>query len=295
MIRTVGDLVIAFDCEWIPDVASARLLFPDGATLSDDALLERLWEANGATASQPQPFVRLIQSRVVSIAMVKRTAPKTPGEPPKLDLAWLPRNPDDPKARQEINIVGPFVTAIGKSSPQLVGFNSRASDLRILAQRAFTLGIPAKGFLNHPAKPWEGLDYFARDNDCSVDLMDLLAGGFAGRNGAVSLHDAATLCGIPGKFNAHGDDVLALWRAGRYRDIVQYNCYDALTTYLVWLRLAWVSGKFSRDEYLLEQEALRNLLMGLVEDDGMTFLEAYLNEWDRLASIKEANEASPEA
>ena len=193
MIRTIGETVVAFDCEWIPDANAARALFPDAADLPEDALLERLWAHNGATPEDPHPFVRLMQSRVVSVAMLMRSAPKVNGGDPELRLVWLPKDPDDPAHRAERKVVGSFLAAIGRSQPQLVGFNSRSSDLRILAQRALALGIPAKGFLSHPAKPWEGVDYFARDNDCSIDLMDLIAGGFSGRAAALSLHEAATL------------------------------------------------------------------------------------------------------
>ncbi len=287
MIRTIGETVVAFDCEWIPDAASARLLLPDAGGLDESALLDRLWALNGATEADPHPFVRLMQSRVVSVAMLMRVAPKTPGGTPELRLVWLPKDPDDPASRAERKVVGSFLAAVGRSRPQLVGFNSRNSDLRILAQRALALGIPAKGFLNRPNKPWEGVDYFARDNDASIDLMELIAGGFSGRNAAVSLHEAATLCGIPGKFGTHGDEVLALWQAGRYRDIVQYNCFDALTTYLLWLRLAWVSGRFATDEYENERALLRDYVMGLCEEPETAFLEDYLTEWDRLEAIRE--------
>lgn len=287
MIRTVGNLVVAFDCEWIPDPNAARLLFPEATALNDARARDVLWAANGATEAEPHPFVRLMQSRVVSIAMVRRAAPKNPGEAPTLELIWLPGDPENPRSRQEANIISPFLTAIGKRSPQLVGFNSKHSDLRILAQRAVALGIPAKGFLHRPPKPWEGSDYFARDNDCSVDLMELLTAGGSGRAGAVSLHEAAALSGIPGKFDTHGDAVLDLWLAGRFRDIVEYNCFDALTTYLLWLRMAWVSGHFANDEYEQEQECLRQMLMHQVEEKGLDFLERYLNEWDRLTSLKE--------
>ena len=287
MIRAIGDPVVAFDCEWIPDVNAARLLVRDAEDLDEPALLRRLWELNGATEAEPHPFVRLMQSRVVSIAMVMRLAPKRPGGTPEIRLTWLPRAPEDPASREERKVIGSFLAAIGRAQPQLVGFNSRASDLRILAQRALALGIPAKGFLNRPPKPWEGNDYFARDNDCSIDLMDLIAGGFGGRNAAVSLHEAATLCGIPGKFDAHGDQVLALWEAGRFREIVQYNCFDAISTYLLWLRLAWVSGRFTTDEYENEQALLRDTLMGLCDSPDTAFLEAYLTEWDRLTDLRE--------
>lgn len=290
MIRTVGDMVIAFDCEWIPDATSARLMFPEAEGMPDDAALKMLWAANGATDENPQPFVRLMQSRVVSIAMmIREYQPHLPvGERVKLKLVWLPKNPDDASFRDERKVVGGFLSAVGAKQPQLVGFNSRNSDLRILAQRALVLGIPAKGFLNRPAKPWEGVDYFGRDCDASVDLMELIAGGFSGRNAAVSLHEAATLCGIPGKFETHGDAVFEMWQQGRYREIVEYNCYDAITTYLLWLRLAWISGRFTTEEYEEEQGLLRDYLMGLCEQPETAFLEAYINEWDRLLAIKEA-------
>lgn len=289
MIRTIGETVVAFDCEWIPDAASARLLLPDTEGLSEAALLERLWAHNGATEAEPRPFVRLMQSRVVSVAMLMRVAPRNPGGTPELRLVWLPKDPDDPASRAERKVVGSFLAAVGRSRPQLVGFNSRNSDLRILAQRALALGIPAKGFLSRPNKPWEGVDYFARDNEASIDLMELIAGGFSGRNAAVSLHEAATLCGIPGKFGTHGDEVLALWQAGRHRDIVRYNCFDAITTYLLWLRLAWVSGRFVTDEYENERALLRDYIMGLCEEPETAFLEAYLTEWDRLEAIRDAD------
>jgi predicted PolB exonuclease-like 3'-5' exonuclease len=289
MIRTIGEMVIAFDCEWIPDAQSAQLLYPDAEGLSEAELLQKLWEGNGATEENPQPFVRLMQSRVVSIAMmIREVKPHLPKENQvELRLVWLPKKPDEPASRDERKVVGGFLAAVGNRAPQLVGFNSRNSDLRILAQRALALGIPAKGFLNRPAKPWEGVDYFGRDCDASIDLMELIAGGFSGRNAAVSLHEAATLCGIPGKFGSHGDQVFEMWQQERYRDIVEYNCYDAITTYLLWLRLAWISGRFSEDEYEAEQELLRQHLMGLTEDPETEFIGAFLEEWDRLQNIKD--------
>lgn len=290
MIRNIGEMVIAFDCEWIPDADAARLMFPEAEGLPDEAALKMLWAANGATEENPQPFVRLMQSRVVSIAMMIREELRhlPEGERVKVKLVWLPKIPEDPAHRDERKIVGGFLSAVGAKQPQLVGFNSRNSDLRILAQRALALGIPAKGFLNRPAKPWEGVDYFGRDCDASVDLMELIAGGFSGRNAAVSLHEAATLCGIPGKFDTHGDAVFEMWQQGRYREIVEYNCYDAITTYLLWLRLAWISGRFTTDEYEQEQHLVRDYLMELCEQPETAFLEAYINEWDRLLAIRES-------
>ncbi len=285
MIRKVADLVLAFDCEWVPDPIAARLLFPECATADAPEAIKQLWASNGATEENPTPFIKLIQSRVVSIAMVTRRA--KPGEPAQLKLSWLPRNPDLASDRVESDIIGKFLTGIGRSHPQLVGFNSKNADCRILAQRAYILGIPAPGFLHRPNKPWEGDDYFARDTDCHIDLMDCLSG--FGRS--ISLHDAAAISGIPGKFGTHGDMVWEMWQQGQFKEIVQYNCFDAITTYLVWLRTAWVSGLFTNDQYQDEQELVRELLMDLCDKPETAYLEAYIHEWDRLQTIHQSYQA----
>lgn len=279
MIRKVADLVLAFDCEWVPDPIAGRLLYRDLVDATDEAIVARLWQENGATEDNPTPFIKMVQSRIVSIAMLTRRARKD--EPAQLKLSWLPKTPTDATDRDERAIIAKFITGIGRSKPQLVGFNSRNSDIRILAQRALTLGIPATGFLNKPNKPWEGEDYFARDNDCHIDLMDCISG--FGRS--VSLNDAAALSGIPGKFDSHGDDVWKMWSEGRYDEIVHYNCFDAVTTYLLWLRTAWISGRFTTTQYEEEQELVRQLLMDLSEEPETAFLENYIIEWDRLEAI----------
>ncbi len=286
MIKTINDLVVAFDCEWIPDPNAARLIAALPAGCPDADALEKLFALNGATEENPTPFVRYMHSRVVSIAMVCRTVnPQT--KQPSVALTWLPKDVTTQEALSERHVIGKFLSGIGHRKPQVVGFNSRASDLRLLAQRAVALGLPAKGFLARPAKPWEGADYLGRDNDYAVDLMDALVGGAGGKSAYVSLHDACTLCGIPGKFDAHGDEVAALWAQGRLREIVQYNCFDALSTYLLWLRMAFVSGHFDATEYADEQELLRQHLMTLADEEETAFVAQFLEEWDRLLTLHE--------
>jgi predicted PolB exonuclease-like 3'-5' exonuclease len=61
-----------------------------------------------------------------------------------------------------------------------------------------------------------------------VDLKRIL-GGF-GRAVVPSLHESATLSGIPGKLDVDGNQVAELWLQGKLREIVDYNQFDALTT-----------------------------------------------------------------
>jgi len=270
MIHTIADEVWAFDCEWVPDLQAGRTLYHLPDEVPAEEVLRVMWEQGGATPENPTPFLRTLLCRVVSIATVVRRTLKT-GET-QLFLQALPENPDDP-AQDEPYILMRFLRdGLSVRNPQLVGFNSRNSDLRILTQRAIVNGLSLRNLSDRlDAKPWESLD---------VDLMEMIAG--FGKNYAVSLHEIATLSGIPGKLETTGDDVCGLWFSGHKREIVQYNCFDALTTYLVWLRMAHFSGRFDDAEYRLEQQRVRHLIEEKIQKPDGTFLRKYLDAWRAL-------------
>ena len=267
MIKTIADEVWAFDCEWVPDLQAGRLLYQLPDDLPSGEVLRIMWEQGGATPENPMPFLRTLLCRVVSIAMVIRRTSKN-GDV-QLFLQALPENPDDP-AQDEVYLLTRFLLdGLSTRNPQLVGFNSRNSDLRILTQRAITNGLTLKSLCERlDAKPWESKD---------VDLMELV-GGF-GKNYAVSLNEIAKLSGIPGKLDTTGDDVCGLWYSGHRREIVQYNCFDALTTYLVWLRMAYFSGRFSAGDYIIEQQRVKRLLDERLQKPENAFLRVYLDAW----------------
>ncbi len=272
MIRTLHDEIWAFDCEWVPDLRAGRLLYQLPDDLPSPEVLRIMWEQGGATAENPTPFLRTLFCRVVSIAMVIRRTLKN-GEV-SLFLQALPENPDD-EAQDEPYILKRFLLdGLSTRNPQLVGFNSRNADLRILTQRAITNGLSLRSLSDRlDAKPWESMD---------VDLMEMLSG--FGKTYAVSLHEIATLSGIPGKLDTTGEDVCGLWYSGRRREIVQYNCFDALTTYLVWLRMAFFSGRFTQDEYRVEQRRVRSLIEERLQKPENAFLRKYLVAWRNLKS-----------
>lgn len=279
MIPRVQECVWAFDLEWVPDPLSGRLVLDLPDSLSDAEVIQAMWQAGGATAETPRPFLKYAWCRIVSVSALQR---RLRDGKPELSLMWLPRSLDDSGENSETAILGKFLSAIGTHQPQLVGFNSRNSDLRIMAQRAVALGLSAEGFCRRPAKPWEGPDYFARDNPIHVDLMEIL--GSWGGKGMVSLHDMVTISGIPGKFDTGGAQVADLWLNGEWEKIVRYNCFDAISTYLLWLRMAHLAGHFSDVSYEEEQESVRQLLMSLAETEEGAYLEAYFDEWQRLES-----------
>lgn len=280
MFKSVKDQIWFFDCEWVPDPKAGRLLYGLPDSLSDADSVAEMWKRGGATAENPQPFLKTNLCRVVSIAAVMRRAVPSAEGKVKLNLLWLPRDVSNPENCEERSVIGTFLGAVGKFKPQLVGFNSNASDLKILFQRALVSGVTAPEFCRRPDKPWEGVDYFSKESGYSVDLMDIL-GGWSGR-GAPSLNEIAVLSGIPGKMDVCGDDVASMWLGGKWQDIVRYNCYDALTTYLVWLRMAHLGGFVSDEDYEDEQMVLNDMLLEESEKPGMEFLTKYVDEWNRL-------------
>lgn len=274
MFKSVQDKVWAFDAEWVPDPLTGRAVYGLPAELSDDEVVAEMWLRGGASEEEPRPYLKTVMCRVVSISVLARYVEEGGV---RLQLRSLPA-PEDVATATEADIVARFLDGAGKQKPQLVGFNSESADLRILLQRALVHGVRAPDFARRPEKPWEGVDYFA-GGDWHVDLMTVIGGRGRGRP---SLHEVAAASGIPGKFATAGGDVVDLWAAGQLEAIIAYNEWDALTTYLVWLRLAHFGGFFSTAEYVQEQQLVEDLLSAEGKRAGREHLAQYLEEWRRV-------------
>jgi predicted PolB exonuclease-like 3'-5' exonuclease len=281
MIKCIKDRLWAFDIEWVPDPLAGRLLhdIPESVSAPED-LMQVMWQAGGATEEDPTPFLKTVLCRIVSIAALERRV--RPDGEVHLNLMSLPRNVGNSEETSEAHVVGTFLDALGHHRPQLVGFNSILSDLKILVQRGTILGLRARGFCDRPDKPWEGVDYFARGSDWNVDLRDALGGW--GKS-TPSLHELAVQSGVPGKMEVDGNQVAQLWLSGDLRQIVEYNEYDALTTYLVWLRLAHFAGLFTSEQYAREQQQVADLLESKSQEPDKAHLARYLEEWQRLTRL----------
>lgn len=282
MIKTIQPRLLSFDVEWVPDPMAAESLYGVGhePPASLPGAFRRMWAAAGATPENPRPWVKTMLCRIVTIAGIFREEEKKGAV--TLKLVSLPTDPSDPEKCRERYILESFLKAIGRSKPQLVGFNSQNADVPILAQRAVVNGLPGFGFGERPDKPWEGADYFSTSSDYQVDLQYLLARG----QNTPRLHEAATICGIPGKVDVSGDNVWALVELGKLKQVVDYNEFDAFTTHLLWARMAHFSGLLSSAEYQREQELVRELLESEIAG-GREHLRRYIAEWDRLRAITE--------
>jgi predicted PolB exonuclease-like 3'-5' exonuclease len=272
MFRSVAEELWVFDIEWVPDHATGRRAYglPEGTP--DAEVVARMFEAAGATPENPRPFVKTALCRVVSISAIKRRA--TGSHPVRLELRSMPEAGEP--ALDEAQLIARFLESAGKVKPQLVGFNITGADIPILVQRAMAHGIAAPAFCQRPEKPWQGVDYFGgRGSDALVELMDVF--GTWGR-GTPSLHELASAAGIPGKLDVGGEQVVDLWQAGDVRRIVEYNEFDVITTYLIWLRTAHLAGFLTDAAFEAEERQLETLLRERVAA-GAAHLERYLARW----------------
>lgn len=270
MLRPPAASVWAFDAEWVPDPATGRRVLDLPRDLPDGEVIEAMWAYGGATPENPRPYLKTILCRVVSIAAVIRTV--SGGEVRHRLLAL----PDAPGPMAEDELLRRFLVALGDRKPQLVGFNSRDADLPILAQRAMVHGLSIPG-LGRSADKWAKDDYFDRYGTAHVDLREAV--GSWGKAGS-TLHELATACGIPGKLGTDGKSVVDLWANGDVAGIVRYNQFDALTTFLVWLRAQAFSGHLTPEQAEAEEAAIRALVARKAEEDPVFTL--YLEGWDRL-------------
>lgn len=284
MFKNVADEVWVFDAEWAPDPTAGRVLYDLSDALTDREVVQEMWRRNGATEDDPIPYLKTILCRVVSIAAVIRRVTRD-GEV-KLVLHSLPENGEMAEDREEAAILSRFLTGLGQRKPQIVGYNSHSADLRIFVQRSIVKGISAPAFCARPDKPWEGKDYFARGSDWNLDLQEVV-GGWG--KATPSLHELAKLSGIPGKMDMDGKQIAEMWLEGDIQGIIRYNEYDALTTYLVWLRIAHFGGFFSQEAYGEEQESVRALIADKSQSPRYDHLIAYQQEWDRLGATQAIN------
>lgn len=276
MIKKVMDKVWAFDVEWIPDPNAGKALYGLPEDMTDREVMQIMWREGGGDQDDPMPYLKTALCRVVSLSMVSR---HRTDDGVKVELHSLPSIPTSGEDRSEKVILKTFLDTLGKHKPQMVGYNSVSADLRILVQRGVAKGLNVGSFASRPDKPWEGADYFSDRSDWNVDLMRIL-GGF-GRS-TPSLNEMAVVSGIPGKMGVDGQEVAPMWLDGRLDEIVAYNECDALTTYLLWLRVANFAGFFNGDEYKKEQEYIMNLVEEQESLPGKKHMKKFKEEWNRL-------------
>jgi predicted PolB exonuclease-like 3'-5' exonuclease len=151
--------------------------------------------------------------------------------------------------------------------PKLVTFNGRGFDLPLLELAAFRYGFSAKLYY------LQGRNRFKGD----LDLCDWMTnfGAARGMNGGLNL--LAKLLGKPGKMDVTGDQVYAMYKAGRYQEINDYCMFDTLDTYFVFLRTRILTGDISPEQEADLVEKAKKTLATQTKD--LPALKQYLDNW----------------
>jgi predicted PolB exonuclease-like 3'-5' exonuclease len=173
----------------------------------------------------------------------------------------------DVPAYRPREIVRQFWVGLARYKAKLVTFNGRGFDLPLLELAAFRHGCCAR-------------DYFVnsrnRYNGNHLDLFDWLSNYGACRM-AGGLNLLAKLLGKPGKMDVSGDQVYALYKEGRLREINDYCTYDTLDTYFVFLRTRVLSGDLTAEHEATLVKRARVWLESKTME--LPALRQYLENW----------------
>jgi predicted PolB exonuclease-like 3'-5' exonuclease len=219
---------LVLDTESIPD---GRLLgkvkYPDEG-LDPEEAIRRAQEEARARSSDGSDFLPVTFQYPVAVCVIRV------GTDFGLQaLACL----DAPLFRPA-EIVRKFWQGVALYRARLVTFNGRGFDLPLLELAAFRYGLSAREHFYNSRN---------RFNGNHLDLFDWLSNYGACRL-AGGLDLLAKMLGKPGKMDIAGDQVYALYRAGKHQAINDYCMFDTLDTYFVFLRSRVLSGDLTLEE-----------------------------------------------
>ncbi len=249
---------LVLDTESIPDGRLiSRVKYPED-NLTPEAAIDRA-QAEAREQSRDGSDFLPVTFQIPVAACVVRVAPDYTIQA----VACL----DPPQYRSE-EIVKKFWLGMERyKKAKLVTFNGRGFDLPLLELAAFRYGLSARDYFYDSRNRFKGNH---------IDLFDWLSNYGACRlNGGLDL--LAKMIGKPGKMDMAGDQVYALHRDGRSREINDYCMFDTLDTYFVFLRTRVLTGEMSLDnEKMLVARARAWLESKTLE---MPAVKQYLDNW----------------
>jgi 3'-5' exonuclease len=248
---------IILDTESVPDgQLLSRIKYPDETLTPDDAILRAQKEAR-ELSRDGSDFLPVTFQMPIAVCVLRVAADFS-----LQALTCL----DAPDYRSE-EMVSKFWLGSSRYRAKLVTFNGRGFDLPLLELAAFRYGCSAREHFYNSRN---------RYNGNHIDLYDWLSNYGAYRmTGGLNL--LAKLLGKPGKMAMAGDQVYALWREGRTREINEYCMFDTLDTYFVFLRTRVLLGEITVDDEKRYVERAKTWLN--MKTAELPALTQYLNNW----------------
>lgn len=275
-----------FDTEYVPDLATACRIYklsPEDAPA--DVVLHEIYRINGATEEDPVPMLKFMLYRVIAISGLIRKAYKENGQHRvSLNLFSLPKEHENGDYYSEKLMLEKFLNSIGENHPQIVGWAIDQFDLNVLFQRSVINRAIINHFCIRPDRPWDGPDYFNKQSNHFVDLMESICGW--GLRSRARLDEMALACGVPGKLGIDGSQVCRVFYndgPDGWKRIINYCECDVMTTYLLWLDTMLVSGFLTEEEYHWEKIFACKFIEDLVDAGSLHFIP-FLEAWGNAPS-----------
>ncbi len=252
--------ILVFDIETIPDLTTGRLLYPEIANLSDDDAQTALCAIREAEAGNA--FMRLPLHKIACLSFL-----------------WVSEDKFSLKSLSlhqfcESDILTTFFRAFAKKpAPTLVSWNGSGFDLPVILYRSLHHKLTAPTLFNGQTP-----NYLYKYGDAHVDLMDKLSLGNYGHK--QKLDTVASLCGLAGKGEVDGSQVVPMVRAGQWDALTTYCESDVLNTWLIYLRWQLLTGKFS-PEVVTGYEKLTYDALSKIKDGEAIRHTDFLSAWHR--------------
>lgn len=253
--------ILVFDIETVPDVATGRQLYASLAQLSDDDALTALIalrEAEAGNSFMRQPLHKIACLSFLWVA------------DDKFHLKSLSLN-----EHSEDEILRIFFRAFDKNpAPILVSWNGSGFDLPVIMYRALHHKLSAPKLFNNQNK----YGYMSRYSDAHSDMMDKLA--LYNSYNRQKLDTVAAVCGIAGKGDLDGSQVVPMVQQGQWDKLCRYCESDVLNTWFIYLRYQLLVGKLSFEQHQILCQNTQQYLRTITDEQGTPWHIAFLDDTD---------------
>ena len=249
---------LVLDTESVPDGDLLRRVKYAGETLSPEEAIVRAQAEAREQSNSGSDFLPVTFQTPVAVCVLRVADDFTLQQITSLDAPQF-RTPE---------IVRQFWRGVAHyPRARLVTFNGRTFDMPLLELAAYDYGFSARDYFQSSRN---------RYNGNHLDLFDWLS-NFGACRLAGGLNLLAKRLRKPGKMGVAGDQVAALHRDGRLREINDYCLCDTLDTYFVFLRTRVLVGELTAEQ---EQTLVRRAREWLAaQASALPALQQYLDHW----------------
>lgn len=248
--------ILVFDIETIPDLVTGKALYPELSTLNDDDALTALIAIREAEAGNS--FMRTPLHKIACLSFLWVDGDNFSLKSLSLDTL------------SEKEILSTFFRAFTKK-PTIVTWNGSGFDLPVIFYRSLHHTLSAPTLFNNAAP-----NYLYRYGEMHVDLMDKMSlGNFGNKQ---KLDTIASLCGLAGKGDLDGSQVVPMVLAGEWDKLTTYCESDVLNTWLLYLRYQLLLGKINHETFETLNQQTEHYLATLINDSGECRHEVFLTK-----------------